>query len=187
VSPILGIWASQNYPRVTNSYESISTVTVGAGGSSTISFTSIPGTYKHLQIRYISRGSISATFTNVNVRFNSDTGNNYRTHWLDGDGSTAKGEDSGTSNLIYLGVGTGANASASVFGAGVFDFLDYANTNKYKTCRSLAGEDNNGSGFVGLISGLWMSTSAITSIDITPNSGTISQYSQFALYGIKGV
>jgi hypothetical protein len=49
----------------------------------------------------------------------------------------------------------------------------------------LAGEDNATSGFIGLISGLWMNTSAITSINIFPNSGDFNQYTQFALYGVK--
>lgn len=186
MSPILGIFASQG--RVpSSSYESISTTTVGAGGSSFVEFTSIPSTYKHLQVRMLTRGSISATGTNVNIQFNSDTGNNYITHWLDGNGTTALGENSGTGTpVIYLGYGAGANASASVFGSSVWDILDYANTNKTTTCRSLCGFDNNGSGFVALISGLWTSTAAVTSLKISPNSGTFSQYSSFALYGIRG-
>lgn len=184
----LGIMASQIsghlYDGPFGAYDSLASVTLSASAS-TVTFAGIPSGYKHLQLRYISRGSISAAFTNVNVRFNGDSGNNYHTHWLDGDGATARGEDSGTGNLIYLGVGTGSTTGANVFGAGIFDFLDYASVNKNKTCRSLAGEDNNGSGFVGLISGLWMNTSAITSIDILPNSGTFNQYSSFALYGVK--
>ncbi|NCU72421.1 MAG: hypothetical protein EBY66_05360 [Candidatus Fonsibacter lacus] len=75
--------------------------------------------------------------------------------------------------------------SASVFGTTVVDILDYANTNKYKTFRSLMGIDNNGSGSIRLRSGLWMSTSAITAIKMTPStSGSFQQYSSFALYGI---
>ena len=185
MSPILGIIASQNYPRITTSYESIATTTVGGGGSATITFSSIPATYTHLQIRMLTRGSLAATGSNVNVRFNSDSTSVYRTHWLDGNGATAIGEDSGATDLIYLGYGAAANATASVFGVGVWDILDYKNTNKFTTCRSLSGFDNNGSGFIGLISGLWRNTAAITQIDITPNSGNFAQYSQFALYGIK--
>jgi predicted patatin/cPLA2 family phospholipase len=77
---------------------------------------------------------------------------------------------------------TGAN----IFGAGVIDILDYANTNKYKTVRALSGHDNNGSGYVNFESGLWMSTSAITSIKLFTAGNVYAQYTQFALYGIKG-
>ena len=170
---------------VFNDFYSIATIEVTSGGASSVSFTSIPQNFSHLQIRCISRGTIAATFTNVNLRFNSDSSTIYRTHWLDGNGTSAVSEDSGESPLIYFGVQVGANANASVFGASVCDIFDYASTNKFKVTRSLAGEDNNGNGFLGLISGLWRSTAAVTQIDITPNSGDFVQYSEFALYGIK--
>jgi hypothetical protein len=67
----------------------------------------------------------------------------------------------------------------------ICDVLDYANTNKFKTLRSLTGNDRNGSGSIWLDSGLWRSTSAITSIKFTTGTA-FAQYSQFALYGIKG-
>jgi hypothetical protein len=79
-----------------------------------------------------------------------------------------------------------------MFGAGIVDILDYANTNKYKTIRSLTGHDHNGviagiHAIVNLNSGSWRSTSAINSIVIGVVSGTaFNQYSSFALYGIKG-
>jgi hypothetical protein len=168
-----------------SSYDALYSTAVPAGGVSSVTFSNIPNGYENLQLRYISRGSISASFTNVNIRFNDDTGNNYRTHWLDGNGSSALGEDSGTTNLLYLGVGTGSTANAGVFGTGVFDFLDYSSPLNYKTCRSLAGEDNNGSGFVALISGFWMSNAPITKITVFPNSGTLNEYSEFSLYGVK--
>ena len=186
MSLILGILDSGGAAAgAANSYESIATTTLSSS-QATITFSSIPATYTHLQIRCISRGSIAATYTNVLLRFNSDTTSIYRTHWLDGNGTSALGEDSGASDIIYFGVQVGANANASVFGAGVCDILDYTSTNKYKVTRSLAGEDNNGNGFIGLISGLWRNTAAITQIDIYPISGNFVQYSQFALYGIKG-
>ena len=57
---------------------------------------------------------------------------------------------------------------------------------KYKTVRSLEGYDTNGGGKVELRSGLWMSTSAVNQIELTLSSNSFEQYSQFALYGIKG-
>jgi hypothetical protein len=67
------------------------------------------------------------------------------------------------------------------------DILDYANTSKNKTIRMLSGNDRNGSGDIILISGLWASTSAINQIDLRLESAAnFAQYSQFALYGIKG-
>ena len=67
----------------------------------------------------------------------------------------------------------------------IIDILDYANTSKYKTVRIALGSDRNGSGEVGLFSGLWQSTAAVTTIAI--NCGqNYTTTSQFALYGIKG-
>ena len=169
-------------PVAPNSYESIATVSVGSGGSGTITFSSIPSGYEHLQIRAINLGSASGT--DVRIRFNSDTGSNYRTHFIYGDGSTvAAGTSSTTYSTIALTSLTTSNPSAFVT-----DILDYTSTAKNKTVRSLMGNDSNGSGYAVLYSGLWFATpAAITQIDITPNSGNFNQYSSFALYGIKGV
>lgn len=173
----------------TNSYESIATVTVGAGGSSSIDFTSIPSTFKHLQIRGIARFSNASTTCDMRVQFNSDTGNNYNyRHYLGGDGSTAYAGGSGT--LVSYGSiyrFTADSATSGQYGIMVFDLLDYQNTDKYKVSRVLAGYDRNGSGEIYLQSGLYLSTNAISSIKLYSDSGSnFLQYSQFALYGIKG-
>jgi hypothetical protein len=79
------------------------------------------------------------------------------------------------------------DSTSAVLVLPVVDILDYANTNKYKTVRSLGGIDNNGSGFLMYNSGLWMNTSAITSLSFTFDSpNTFTEYTQFALFGIKG-
>ena len=169
-----------------NSYESIATVTVGSGGSATITFSSIPATYTHLQIRAICK--TTAATSNINSifgQFNSDTGSNYARHFLNGSGSAA-GVGSGTSQTsMFFGTNI-ETLGTSAFAANVIDILDYANTNKYKTTRSLSGVDANGSGYVQFMSGLWLNTAAVTSITIFPNSDNFIQYSSFALYGIKG-
>jgi hypothetical protein len=175
---------------VTSSYESIATVTVGSGGSSSISFSSIPSTFKHLQIRYLARSTVANVADGyVSIRFNGDTtnGNYYFYHFLDGNGSSAAAAAGGTNTISYGGVCAGNNATASVFGGGVIDVLDYQNTNKYKVTRGLGGIDNNGSGVIRLASGNWFNTSAINEITIGANAfgNSFTQYSQFALYGIK--
>lgn len=186
MTPIsLGIFASAN-TTVGTSFESIATVTVGSGGASNVEFTSIPGTYTHLQLRVLARDSRANLGTNLNIQFNSDTGTNYTSHSLYGDGVGATAIADGASQTSALAMRTaGNNSSTSVFGTGIIDILDYTNTNKYKTTRSLSGYDNNGSGNIYLTSGLWLSTNAITSIKLTPVTTPILQYSSFALYGIK--
>ena len=186
MTPIFGIIASQITGHLsTNSYESIATVTVGAGGSGSISFTSIPSTYKHLQLRVMAKDNRATTSNNVLFRFNSDSATNYSYHLVYGDGASA-GVDTGTSvTAIYSII---ASNSASGFGVNIMDILDYADINKYKTTRTLIGFDNNdANGRIGLFSGNWRSTSAINRIDVAFNSATaLNQYSSLALYGIKG-
>ena len=168
----------------TNSYESISTVSVGSGGSSTITFSSIPSTFTHLQIRGIALSNLAEA--NLRVRFNSDSGANYARHYLGGNGSAAFA--AGVANETFAQGGLSPNSTQPA--AYVMDILDYGNTNKYTTLRSLYGDDKNGgTGYLFLASGLWLNTAAITSIvlDYSGGTATFSQYSQFALYGIKGV
>ncbi len=193
MSPILGIWASQNYTR--NSYESIATVTVGAGGSSAVTFSSIPSTYKHLQIRCLTRGTSNNTAP-IYLTVNGDTAANYSTHQLLGNGATAYADGHANASYIIDGWGGFQTFSggdlANTFGVGIIDILDYANTSKYKTARALWGRDNNSSGSItGRVvfeSGSWRSTSAINSLSFTTDATygiTWAQYTQFALYGIK--
>ena len=174
---------------VAGDYQSIVTTTVGAGGASSISFTSIPSTFQHLQIRFLARTARANQEDNVQLTFNSDSGNNYAAHVLYGDGATAGSFSDGSSITFNTrSVVAAASATSGVFGVGVVDILDYASTSKNKTVRSLNGYDNNGAGQVRLSSGLWMNnTTAINSITIvSANAANLSQYSQFALYGIKG-
>ena len=188
MTPMLGIMASQisGHLAAAGSYDSIQTVTVGSGGQATVSFTSIPATYTHLQIRAIVRTARASTADYLYVRYNSDTATNYSAHEVAGDGTSASAYGLSTVARMQIDTFPAASATAGMFGAFVLDLLDYANTNKYKTQRTLTGFDENGSGGVTLISGNWRSTSAVTQIDITSGTASnISQYSSFALYGIK--
>ena len=171
-------------------FESIATTTLSTA-TATVTFSSIPANYKHLQIRMISKESGTGTGgPNVVASLNSDTTyTNYRSHYLNGDGSTFGSGGVQASGYFCL-VGNTATSNASytnMFGVMVVDILDYTNTSKYKTLRCLWGHDRNGTGEVGLDSSLWMNTAAITSISFSIVGGTnFVQYSQFALYGIKG-
>lgn len=168
-------------------YESIATVSVGVGGTATVSFTSIPSTYSHLQIRGIARENRAiVTGGTMKMTFNSDTAANYSVHTLYGDGAAAASQATANTAYSQVGYATGTSALTNNFGAFVTDILDYANTSKYKTVRTLGGGDNNGAGEMDFGSSNWRSTSAISRIDITGSTGAnILQYSSFALYGIK--
>jgi hypothetical protein len=179
--PVLGILASTQIGSRLGSYESIATLS-GTGSSGTIAFTSIPSTYKHLQIR--AKYEASAT-DNPLMRVGGssiDTAANYSWHHLWGDGANANSNASSSASFTYFGYSTNATNPNSV----IVDILDYASASKNKTFRIFAGQDNNGSGELALWSGSWSNSStAIGSISFI-TTGTFSTSSRFALYGIKG-
>ncbi len=161
--------------------------TAGTGSSTTISFTSIPTTYKHLQIRTLAFDGFAST---IRVQFNSDTGANYATHLLRGNGTTVDAFGSASTTFISNASVCGA-ATNTYGGVGIIDIHDYASTTKNKTVRSFVGWDSNGAaspqGRVWLNSGVWLSTSAITSITLTNAGGSnFTTTSTFALYGMVG-
>jgi hypothetical protein len=188
MSPILGIWASAQTASSFGDYESIATTTVGAGGAATITFSSIPSTYQHLQIRGIVRNSASGGGgAEATLQFNGTSTNYVYFHQIYGDGTSAVASANTTSSAILPIFNPKSGTTANVFAGFVMDVLDYANTNKNKTVRTLSGWDANGDGFIIFRSGLWMNTSAISSITIGMESTfNLAQYSSFALYGIKG-
>jgi hypothetical protein len=180
MSPILGIIASsfRSAAGPDGAYDALSTVTLSAA-TSTITFAGIPSTYKHLQIRAFCLNSGQDT---LYMSYNGDTtGANYRDHQVGGNGSSVFAySNAGTSS------GAGIGLTSQTAGAGnIIDILDYANTGKNKTARSLWGVDRNGAGSVGLFSSLWMNTSAVNSITFSVGTYPFQQYSQFTLYGVK--
>lgn len=200
MSPILtGVIASGISGHLTppwepeGAYDALATITVPSGGVASITFAGIPTGYKHLQLRVFAQTNRGTYGTdNVSLRINGDTGSSYAYHYLRGSGSAvaSAGAASQTSVIELLSQGAGTTTSG-VFGAGIVDILDYSSTSKYKTVKSLNGSDLNAGysgsyGYVSLVSGLWMNTAAVTSLLFYPASGTaFTQYSQFALYGVK--
>lgn len=168
------------------SYESISTVSLTAN-QTTISFTSIPSTYKHLQLRVSNYYSMNDD--SFYVTFNGDSGANYSWHLTEGHNTSTRSLGYSSQNYISQWIaGASTSGTSSYPGVGIIDIFDYADTNKYKTTRTVGGYETNGTspvGLVGIFSGNWRSTSAITSISIV-GSGQFRADSKFALYGIKG-
>ena len=185
MSPILlGILGSSGGAAVAaNSYESIATVAVGSGGSTYLTFTSIPATYKHLQLRMIT--SSANGDTDGYIEYNQDyTSSNYYYHRLFGNGS-AVGAGSGAASYIFNGWGTGISNG---FVSHIVDILDYSNTSKYKVTKNITGFSTNTSGagnWIGMHSTLWKNTNAINEIRVRMNSSAFNQYTHAALYGIK--
>jgi hypothetical protein len=188
--PILGVIASSHYTATNvdnGAMFPLGMVQVGSGGTANITFSSIPSTYKHLQIRGIARSNRALTRDALKITVNGNT-STYGYHILYGDGATPNA--AGLSNepdIAFTDI-AGGNTGANVFGAMIIDILDYASTTKIKTLRGLGGFDDNGSGRIAINSGAYYgNTNALTSIKLESYGGTVlQQYSTFALYGIKG-
>jgi hypothetical protein len=195
--PILGILASSNRQGrgggPVGAYDSLASVTIPSSGSiAEVLFAGIPTGYKHLQLR-ISAANNTAGIYYVAV-YNGDTAQaSYPRHTLYGTGSSA-----GSGNAINVDSSTrGAMLATPLYSTtypsvAIADILDYANVNKYKTTRSLSGQDANGSGILNLDSSVWLNTSAITSINVRCNlaggdaaTTTYNAGSIISLYGVK--
>lgn len=136
--------------------------------------------YKHLQIRMIAKPSASSDVNTV-LRFNSDTGTNYAWHYMLGDGGGIYPNAGANDTLAYINSIFGTKG-ASNYTATILDLLDFNGT-KNKTVRSFYGIAATQ---VGLFSGLWRNTGAITSINVFLSSGSFATGSRFSLYGSKG-
>ena len=173
-----------NPSYVPPSFESIATAT-GTGSSGTITFNSIPNTYQHLQIRL--RAFASSENPAMYMRLNSDSGTNYSWHYLYGDGTSAGSQGNFNDTEIQF-ADWGVMSNATYPTVAIIDLINYASTSKYKTIRTFVGTDKNNTAAQGieLDSGLWRSTSAVSSISLTVSGANFTSSSTFALYGIKG-
>lgn len=162
------------------SFESIATVTLSSTGYAT--FSSIPSTYKSLQLRCMFKSSSDGS--TVGIRFNSDSGSNYPGHFLFGqNGAVSAAGTTAYNQAAIYGWGRGYNGTNAV---AIVDIIDYASTAKNKTVRVFSGNDTNDAtnyGDINLFSGLWLNTNAITNINFS--AANCLAGSTFALYGIK--
>lgn len=163
-----------------SSYESIATAT-GTGSSGTITFSSIPSTFKHLQVRI---HQITASGSNdINLTMNNDTGANYAVHYLYGTGSSVSA--TGFIGMTFIkAAGVYDTATTTQANVSIVDILDYVSTTKNKTARIIEGVDKNGTGSISIDSGLWLNTAAINRLDFTSGSN-FATTTRIALYGIK--
>jgi hypothetical protein len=143
-----------------------------------------------LQIRGIGRLDVGTGGVTSRVRLNSDTGTNYGTHLLYGNGTSALATSGVSATSMYLGRIPGDTATSNVVGSFVIDIHDYASTTKNKTIRVFNGVDNNAADtdfWVSMASGVWMSTSAVNSITLFSGNASYNwmTQTQIALYGIN--
>ena len=164
-----------------------------ASPDSSVSFTSIPGTYQHLQIRASVRDTASDSVESIYVQLGGasdspvDTGNNYIRNYIDVDGTSETGSGQLSNTNIWLGKATAASADSEKFGGMFINILDYANTNKQTTVQAFleAHYTSGNSARMRFTAGLWTDLEAVQTIKLIPNVN-FATHSVFTLYGLKG-
>jgi hypothetical protein len=184
---VAGAWKQFYSSAPPAAYELIQS-TVLTTGASSVTFSSIPQDFKHLQVRFITKSSTSSSTRVLKLQMNGDTGNNYAAHVLEGGGSSVQSGafTTGTINGIFASVSTGS-AVANAWPAGVMDVLDYASTAKNTTISAFSGFAG-ASGEISQVylrSGFWLNTAAVTSLNFSDSSNWLAG-SRFSLYGIRG-
>ena len=170
-------------------YTLISSVTVGSGGAATVSFSSIPATYTDLCLLVTARSEASGD-TVFRIRFNSDSGTNYKWIRLIGDGSSAASQDQSTYGAGYntslFGQQNVSTNTASTFSNAQIYIPNYAGSN-YKSASIDAVTENNATAAQATLwAGLWESTSAINAITLSgEGANDLAEYSTAYLYGIS--
>jgi hypothetical protein len=162
----------------------LQTVTVGAGGSATVTFSNIPQNYTDLKVVVSGRNSVNSTAMGLN--FNGNTsGYSFRRLW--GDGSSANSGQGSSLTIMEGIIGLPQNNyTASTFGNVEIYILNYTSSNNKSVSVDAVTETNATTSYQEIYAGLWSNPAAITSILFTPaDSGSFVQYSTFTLYGIK--
>jgi hypothetical protein len=172
----------------TGIYESIASFT--GTGQSTITFSSIPTTFQHLQVRMITRLSSSST-TDVYMRFNGNSSAVYNEGHIRAaaGNSTVAGYNIADSTYFTALQSTGTGSTTDLFGVAIIDIFNYNRSNAHKAIRSVYGNchPTTSNGQVRYHGGLFASQTAITSIVFTDsNAGNFLTGSQISLYGIRG-
>lgn len=178
---ILGVTASSIF-KPTGNFDSIATS--GGVGTNTVTFSGIPSTYKHLQLRVFTNNTDANSLT---LRMNGDSATNYIQGQVEATGAsrTSGHNQSGVITGIFLASLLNA---PNFFCPIIVDIHDYTSTSKHKTVRINAGRVTTSAGTnrVYASSGAWLNTNAISSLNVSVPGANFFNDSVFALYGIKG-
>ena len=166
-------------------YVLINSYTVTSGGTSSVTFSSIPATYTDLAVKCSVRAAGSGTTINQQLNFNGDFAGNYTSIFLEGTGSSAVSYKNTGYSFHFIGNIPAASATSSTFGNCEVYVPNYISSNQKSISSDSVTENNGTTANQDLSAGLWTGTSAITSLTLTCGSGNYVQYSTFYLYGIN--
>lgn len=171
-------------------FELIQATTVGAGGATSIDFTSIPSTYTDLMLEVSGRTTNwGYSYNNLYLSINgTPTGTAYSDKVLYAVGTSAGSFNQSNTSQFLIGATPSTAGTTSTF-SNTQTYLTNYNGSAYKIFSadgvSERNSTTNGDIFLSLIGGTWASTAAITSLYLTSDSSTFVQYTTAYLYGIK--
>jgi hypothetical protein len=168
-------WVSQGSGSITK----ISEVVLGSD-TPTISFSSVPQTYRHLKLFVAGRSSVNS---DVYLQFNGDTGANYDGYFFY-NGGTGSTYATSQAQFGFVAVGSAPANQAGVFELTIFD---YARTTWLKNSVAMCSKkETSGSGFVVQVGATWNSTAAITDIVMgLVGGGNLIAGTIVELYGVS--
>jgi hypothetical protein len=168
-----------------NTFTLIASSTVGAGGSASIDFTSIPNTYTDLCLKLSLRNSYAGTYVSGKLRVNSNSSSIYTSRILSGGGSSVGSSSYGPASQLEWGPAGANNLTANTFSSVEMYFPSYTSSNDKSISIDGVMETNDSSNnALQLWAGLAATSSAISSIEVNFNAGSWMQYSTAYLYGI---
>jgi hypothetical protein len=168
-------------------YTLINDTTLGSAQAS-VTFSSIPNTYKYLVVLFSVRSSDQASANNIIVRFNGDSGSNYDYRQLYSASSVGTDAAAATTGIV-VGAFTPTSGPTGAFSPGTFTIFDYASTSKGKAISGTSGRSDTTSAAnqnVNVHYGFWRTTgSAVTSLTVLPAAGNLATDCRFTLYGVS--
>jgi hypothetical protein len=167
-----------------NTFTLIASSTVGAGGATDITFSSIPSTYTDLCLQLSMRNSRGGTLVQeALITFNGNT-SGYSERIARGDGSVAISTSGSGANFNLNGF-PGGGVTSNTFGNATIYIPNYAGSNNKSMSAEFVTENNGTNAYAYMNAMLWGNTSAITSINLAAGSTyTWLQHSTAYLYGI---
>jgi hypothetical protein len=167
-------------------FELISTQSISST-TTTVTFSSIPQTYSHLELRIVARSSASTTSDGMYLQYNGVSSASYAYHRLYANGASYISQNTTGDTGALVAFIAGGTSPANAFSSTSLSIADYTNASKNPVVKFQNADINGSSNSVIMFgSGMLPTAGAVTSLSFTmPNlAGGFAAGSRFSLYGV---
>jgi hypothetical protein len=162
--------------------------TVLGASATSVTFSSIPAGFRHLELIWQVRTDVAAVGDFMVMQFNGDTAANYNWHQLIGNNNTAGDNTTPAATELRASQAVGGNGAPGQAGIGRLTIPNYAGTTFYKSFVSVNQAINTGGAanfWIVTHAGTWSSAAALNAILLKPATGpNFVAGSVFSLYGL---